>query len=326
MMPAFSYIRPNNLDEAVSSLEGRESFVMAGGSDLLGCLRDEVFQADKVVSLSGLEAEFQGIEKTKEGGLRIGALTTITEIAENPVVKSDYPGLAQAASEVASPQLRNQGTIGGNLCQKPRCWYYRGDFPCRRKGGNRCFAMGGEDIFHCIFGGVNCLIVHPSDLAPVLAAFGARVRIAGPAGRRSLGVSRLHVPPSDDPTRETYLDRDEIITAVELPRAGRTVYSSYRKVRARRAWDFALAGVALVLDLDGSRVRSAGVYLSGAAPVPWHSREVEEAITGKNLDGNVIERAAEAVVSGARPLNQNAYKLPLFKGIMREELGKVNPA
>ncbi|MCF8104231.1 MAG: xanthine dehydrogenase family protein subunit M [Desulfohalobiaceae bacterium] len=323
MMPEFSYIRPNSLDQAVSCLESQGAFVMAGGSDLLGCLRDEVFQADKVVSLSGLEGEFQGIEKTKEGGLRIGAMTTITEIAENPVIKSDYPGLAQAASEVASPQLRNQGTIGGNLCQKPRCWYYRGDFPCRRKGGNRCYAMGGEDIFHCIFGGVNCLIVHPSDLAPVLAAFGARVLIVGSAGQRTLEVSRLHVPPSDDPTRETYLARDEVITAVELPGLAKTVYSSYRKVRARRAWDFALAGTALVLDLDGSRVRSAGVYLSGAAPIPWRSQEVEKEITGKILNQTVIDRAAEAVVSGARALNQNAYKLPLFKGIMREELGKA---
>ena len=323
MMPAFSYIQPDSLEEAVASLEGSDAHVLAGGSDLLGCLREAIFPARKLVSLSRLKGDLTGISRSDAGGLRIGALTTVSEIAQDSVVGSEYPGLARAASEVASPQLRNQGTLGGNLCQKPRCWYYRGDFACLRKGGGRCYAVTGENAFHCIFGGKFCFIVHPSDTAPALAAFQAEVRIAGPKGERTLPVSELHVPPADNPTRETYLEPGEIISAIELPPANRSTYSSYRKIRARQAWDFALAGVALVVNFQGSRVSTARVYLSGAAPVPWRVEAVEEALIGKSLDAQVIDKAAEAVVAGARPLSQNAYKLPLFKGVLREELEKA---
>ena len=323
MMPAFGYIQPGSLEEAVASLQERDSHVLAGGSDLLGCLREEIFPAQKLVSLSGMKGDLTGISRTDAGGLRIGALTTVAEIAHDPLLNAEYPGLARAASDVASPQLRNQGTLGGNLCQKPRCWYYRGDFACLRKGGGRCFAVTGENAFHCIFGGKFCFIVHPSDTAPSLAAFQAEVRITGPDGERTLPVSELHVPPADNPTRETYLEPGEIISAVELPPVDASTYSSYRKIRARKAWDFALAGVALVVNFQDSRVRSARVYLSGAAPVPWRSEAVEEAIMGKRLDAQVIDKASEAVVAGARPLSQNAFKLPLFKGALREELEKA---
>ena len=320
MMPAFAYLRPQSLPTAISSLQGERAYVLAGGSDLLGCLRDEIFTADKLVSLSGLKKELHGIARTPEGGLSIGALTTLSEVAANESIRSRYPGLAQAASEVASPQLRNQGTIGGNLCQKPRCWYYRGDFHCLRKGGNRCFALGGEDQFHCILGGQSCYIVHPSDTAPVLAALKALVHISGPDGERTMPVSRLHVPPAENPTRETSLSPGEIITSIRLPPVQDTVRSSYRKVRTRRAWDFALAGVALVLDMDGPRVNSASVYLSGCAPIPWHAAEIEETISGKELSQQIIDQAAERAVSQARPLSKNQYKIQLVKGAIHEEL------
>jgi len=320
MMPAFAYLRPQSLTAAISSLQRDRAYVLAGGSDLLGCLRDEIFTADKLVSLSGLKKELHGISRTSEGGLSIGALTTLSEVAADERIRSSYPGLAQAASEVASPQLRNQGTIGGNLCQKPRCWYYRGDFHCLRKGGSRCFALGGEDQFHCILGGQSCYIVHPSDTAPVLAALKALVNISGPDGERTMPVSRLHVPPSEDPTRELWLSPGEIITSIYLPPVKESVRSSYRKVRTRRAWDFALAGVALVLDMDGPRVNSASVYLSGCAPIPWHAAEVEETISGRELNQQIIDQAAGRAVNQARPLSKNQYKIQLIKGIIREEL------
>jgi xanthine dehydrogenase YagS FAD-binding subunit len=323
MMPAFAYLRPQSLSAAISSLQGDGAYVLAGGSDLLGCLRDEIFTADKLVSLSGLKKELQGIVPTAEGGLSIGALTTLSEVAADERILSRYPGLAQAASEVASPQLRNQGTLGGNLCQKPRCWYYRGDFHCLRKGGSQCFALGGEDQFHCILGGQSCYIVHPSDTAPVLAAFNAVVHISGPDGERTIPVSRLHVPPSENPTRELSLSPGEIITSIYLPPVKTTVRSSYRKIRTRRAWDFALAGVALVLDMDGPKVNSASVYLSGCAPIPWHAVEVEETISGRELNQRIIDQAAERAVSQARPLSKNQYKVQLVKGVVREELSNL---
>lgn len=315
----FRYVRAGSLDQAIEHAR-RGARVHAGGTDLLGCLGDGVFTADTVVSLSGL-AELHGIAETADGGLRLGALTTVAEVAESPLVGARYPGLAQAAAEVASPQLRNQGTLGGNLCQKPRCWYYRGDFPCLRKGGDTCYAVGGDNRFHAIHGGELCHIVHPSDTAPALVALGARVHLAGPAGGRWVEVESFHVPPAEDPTRETVMEEGEILTEVRLPPPAAGLRSSYRKVRARRAWDFALAGVALALAFDdGEVVRQARVVLSGAAPVPWRSRPAEEAITGRRIDPATAARAGEAAVAGAEPMSHNGYKVPLFRRLVAAEL------
>ena len=268
------------------------------------------------MSISRLKS-LRGIQETPEGGIRIGALTTIREVAENPIIRARYRALAGAASEVASPQLRNQGTIGGNICQKPRCWYYRGEFHCVRKGGEQCFAEGGENAYHCIFGGENCFIVHPSDTAPALACLGAGVCIAGPKGERTVPMEGFHVLPEDDYLKETILETGEIVTEILLPPPPPGLRSSYRKVRARRSWDFALAGVALAIGFTGDEVRTARVVLSGAAPVPWRSREVESVITGRRLDEATLAMASEAVVRGARPMDQNGYKIPLSSGTDR---------
>jgi xanthine dehydrogenase YagS FAD-binding subunit len=318
MIPAFQYVRVQSLQEGIKQLSSGGARIHAGGTDLLGCLRENVFTAQKAVSINNIR-ELKGINEVK-GGLRIGALTTITEVAQNPLVKKLFPGLAQAASEVGSPQLRNQGTIGGNICQKPRCWYYRGDFHCIRKGGDTCFAFAGENQYHCIFGGVACYIVHPSDTAPALSALQATVRVTGPKGSRSVPIDHFFVPPDKDPRRETVLEPQEIVTEISVPGPVPGLRSSYRKVRARRSWDFALAGVALALRFEGVRVSEAGVYLSGAAPVPWRSKEVEQEISGKQLDEKTIARAAEAVSKNAGPLSKNRYKIPLFKAVIEEEL------
>jgi xanthine dehydrogenase YagS FAD-binding subunit len=324
MLPQFAYIRPPSLNDAVRQLTDEGAFVHAGGTDLLGCLRENIFDVRKVVSISALP-DLTGIAETADGGLRIGALTTISAVAAHPLVRQRYAGLAAGASEVASPQLRNQGTIGGNLCQKPRCWYYRGEFDCLRKGGGTCFAAQGENQFHAIFGSDDiCYIVHPSDTAPNLVALSAQVEIAGPGGSRRLPVGDLHVLPAQDVQRETWLEPGEIITAVKLPPPPKGLRSSYRKVRARRAWDFALAGVALALQFDGERITDGRVVLSGAAPVPWRSLPVEAAIRGRTLDGDTIAAAAEAVIEGARPLEKNNYKLPLFRGVIEEELLRIS--
>jgi xanthine dehydrogenase YagS FAD-binding subunit len=318
-MPNFTYIKAKSLKEAFAHLSSKGAKVHAGGTDLLGCLGDDIFDADKLVSISQLKA-LSGISRTRDGGLRIGALTTITEVANNKIIKERYSAVAQAASEVGSPQLRNQGTIGGNICQKPRCWYYRGEFHCLRKGGDRCYAYNGENQFHCIFGGNLCYIVHPSDTAAGLIALEAMVRIAGSGGTRMVPLGKFHVPPGENVQKETILKPDEIVTEILLPPPANGLRSSYRKVRARRSWDFALAGVALALQFDGDEVVKARVVLSGAAPVPWRSKEVEEVITGKPLHIETIARAAEVAVKNAKPLKQNGYKIPLFRGMIEEEL------
>jgi xanthine dehydrogenase YagS FAD-binding subunit len=320
IMPNFSYVRPKSLKEAVQQSFMKEALIHAGGTDLLGCLRDNVFEAKRLVSLGQIK-ELRGIRERKDGGLRIGALTTITEVANSRIVKNRYPALARAALEVASPQLRNQGTIGGNLCQKPRCWYYRGEFHCFRKGGNKCYAQDGENQYHCLFGsGRVCYIVHPSDTAPAFVAYGASVRVAGPKGTRLIPVEKLYVLPQENVEKETVLTFGEILTEILLPPAGPGLRSSYRKVRARQSWDFALAGVTLALQFKGERVEKARVILSGAAPIPWRSREIEEAITGKPLDRDIVARAADEAVRKAEPLQRNGYKVSLFRGIVKEEL------
>jgi xanthine dehydrogenase YagS FAD-binding subunit len=323
MLPSFDYVRPKSVQAAVTQLSAERAMAHAGGTDLMGCLRERIFPVGKVVSLSELQ-ELRGVAETADGGLRIGALTTLHALAEHPLVLKRFGGLAQAAGEVGSPQLRNQGTIGGNLCQKPRCWYYRADFTCLRKGGGTCFAVDGENQFHCIFGGGGtCFIVHPSDTAPALMAFNATARVAGPKGVRNVPLEKFFVLPEVDVQRETLLARGEIVTEIRIPPPAPGTRSSYRKVRARRSWDFALAGVALALRFDGRRVVGGRVVLSGAAPVPWRSMEVEQVIRGKELTADVIAAAAKAVTAGAEPLEKNGYKIPLFQGVIEEELTRA---
>ncbi len=319
MLPRFAYVRATTVEEATQNLAANGARVHAGGSDLLGCLRDGVFETPLVVSLSGISS-LTGVSRARNGGLRIGAMTKVADVATDPTINEMYPGLAQAAGVVASPQLRNQGTIGGNLCQKPRCWYYRGEFNCRRKGGTTCYAMVGENEYHCIFGGALCYIVHPSDTAPILTALGATLNVAGPRGTRSVPLEQFYVLPADDATRENVLEQGEFVTEVILPTPASGLRTSYRKERDRGSWDFALAGVALALRFDGNRVADANVVLSGAAPVPWRSSEAEQAIDGREITAAVAAEAAEAAMADARPLGKNGYKVQLFKGIIEEEL------
>ncbi len=322
MLPNFTYIRPATVNDVVKELSSPDARLHAGGTDLLGCLRDEVFTAKKLVSIGGV-AELRGIRNARDGGVRIGALVTLSEIAGSLAIGKQYTALAQAAASAASPQLRNQGTLGGNLCQRPRCWYFRGGFACFRKGGETCYAPDGENEFHCILGGNGCYMVHPSDTAPALIALDARVRIAGPEGARIVPLETFFVGPSTDATRETILKPGEFVTEVLLPQVASDLRSSYRKVRVRGAFDFALAGVAVAIRTANGRVESARIVLSGVAPIPWRAADAEKAIIGKELTGNVISRASIAATKGAEPLSQNAYKVELVRGIVEESLSKM---
>jgi xanthine dehydrogenase YagS FAD-binding subunit len=319
MLPKFDYVRVKSTNDAVRLLSSGEARIHAGGTDLLGCLHDGVFGATRVVSLGDVTG-LHGIERIAGGGLRIGAMTTIAEIAAHDLVRSHHAGLAQAASEVASPQLRNQGTLGGNLCQRPRCWYFRGDFNCAKKGGDSCYAADGENRYHAILGGGPCYIVHPSDTAPMLVALDAVAGITGPHDNRSVRLEEFFVLPETALEKETVLERGEIVTEILIPDPPAGQHTSYRKVRERGAWDFALASVALAVRREGDRVADAKVVFGGVAPVPWRSRETEDVIRGKRIDATVAARAAKAAVKDADPLEQNAYKVPLLQGVVEESL------
>jgi len=320
MLKSFSYVRAKSLDEAVEQLRAAGGRVHAGGTDLVGCLRDGVFEVERVVSIGAIDA-LKGIREQSGGGVRIGALTRIAEVAKSPVIAERFAALARAASEVGTPQLRNQGTLGGNICQKTRCAYYRGPFPCRRKGGGSCFAIEGNTEAHAIFGGRRCYMVHPSDTASALTALNASVAVEGPRGARTIPIDRFFVLPEVDPTRETVLEQGEVVTDVILPAPGAGLRSSYRKVRMRRSWDFALAGVALAIRKDaGGAVSEARVVFSGVAPVPWRSTATEGVITGQRLTEDVVRRAADAAVAEADPMPDNAYKVDLLRGIVAQEL------
>jgi xanthine dehydrogenase YagS FAD-binding subunit len=325
MLPTFTYVKPASIGEVVRALAAPGARLHAGGTDLLGCLRDRVLTAEKVVSLSGV-AELQGVNELGNGGLRIGTLTTLAELAAHPLVQQRYTALAKGAGAAASPQLRNQGTIGGNLCQRPRCWYYRGDFPCARKGGDTCYAKEGENHLHAILGGDVCVMVHPSDTAPALVALDAAARIVGPRGSRTEALEAFFVPPSKDYRRETVVEPDELVTEILLPAPAAGAISTYRKLRARGAWDFALSGAAVMVSRKGKTIERARVVLSGVAPIPWRAAAAEKELVGRELTEGVIARAAEKATAGAAPLSDNAYKVSLARGAVIEALSELRAA
>ena len=325
MLPTFTYVKPTTVGQAVRELATPGARACSGGTDLLGCLRDRVLTAEKLVSLNAL-TELRGISELPNGGLRIGALTTLTELASHALVRARYHALAAAAAAAASPQLRNQGTIGGNLCQRPRCWYYRGDFHCARKGGDTCFAKEGENQLHAIFGGDACVMVHPSDTAPALMALEASVRLVGPSGARTVALDAFFVLPSKDYTRETVVEPGEMVTDVLLPPPPATALSTYRKLRARGAWDFALTGAAVTLGLHGQTIERARIVLSGVAPVPWRVEAAERELVGHELSEARIERAAQRASADASPLSANGYKVALVRGAVAEALSALHAA
>lgn len=319
MLPMFEYVRPGSVREALEHSAADGAVLHAGGTDVLGCLRDGVYSAKKLVAIGELD-ELRGVAATRDGGLRIGALTTLAEVAADPVIAERYAALARGAASAASPQLRNQGTIGGNICQRPRCWYFRGDFHCLRKGGDRCFAVAGENQYHCIFGGDRCYIVHPSDTAPNLVALGANFRLVSRRGSRTVPAESFFVPPAEDVHCENVLEPGELLSEILLPPPPSDLRSTYRKSRARGVWDFALAGVAAALEVSDGQVRRASLVLSGVAPIPWRVTDAERALTGSSLSGDVISRAAAACVANAMPMPRNGYKVPLVRGLVQETL------
>jgi xanthine dehydrogenase YagS FAD-binding subunit len=297
---------------------GRAVSFAGGGSDLLALVKERVVSPDVIVSLKRI----QGFDRVSpEGnGLAIGGLITLDALSRDPAVRRQYAVLAEAAESVATPQIRNVGTLGGNLCQRPWCWYYRNGFPCFKAGGNQCFSVAGENQFHAIFGGGPSYIVHPSDTAPALIALDATFRIAGPAGERRVAAADFFVLPKQNAVAENILANDEVLTSVQIPAARAGMRSVYAKVLDREAWTHAVVSAAVVLQMDGPICRDARVVLGGVAPIPWRLPEVERALTGQPITEETAAKAGEIAIAGARPLAKNAYKLPLTKNLVRRTI------
>ena len=334
-MKSFDLLRPRNLEEALGALAPREAggaavMPLAGGQDLLTELAEHLVAADTLVELSGVE-ELGHLAPTADGGFELGALVTLRQLAEDERIAGSYPLLAEAALAVGSPQIRSVGTLGGNLNQRPRCWYYRNELaPCLKKGGDECFAESGKSKYNAILGGGPSYIVHPSDLAPALVALDATAHLAGPDGERDVPLAEYYTLPDEgDVTRETVLRPGELLTRVALPAPaafagpGSEVRGTFLKFRERESYDFALSAVALLLARAGRRVTGVRLVLGGVAPKPWRAHAAEKLLLGSELEPEVVQRAAEAAVEGAEPLADNAFKLPLTRALVTQALQKL---
>ena len=320
-MVNFEYLEPTRIEDLPALLGKRwgQNAVLAGGTDLLDQLKEKLIQPERVVNIKRIE-ELQGVRDTGKG-LDIGALTTIAQLERFLQGKPEYPVLAQAAAVIATPQLRNMGTLGGNLCQRPRCWYFRGkEYPCLKKGGYKCFAVEGLNKYHAIFEGGPSFIVHPSDAAPALQALGARLEIYGPAGRREIPIEGFFQYPDENLRRENLLQADEILTRIRVPKPAVGARSTYLKFREKQSLDFALSSVAALLTLEGKKVVAARLVLGGVAPIPYRVPAAEAELEGKQLSADSIAKAAAAAIEGAQPLSDNEFKVTLTQNLIRRAL------
>ncbi len=323
-MNNFEYILPKTLKEASQALgkDWQRSLPFAGGTDLLGLIKDGIASPDKLVNLKSIPG-LNKISYVSGKGLTIGALTTITDIVEHPVINEKYTVLAEAAKEVASPQLRNVGTIGGNICQRPRCWYFRGDFHCLRKGGNMCYAVDGRNKFHCVIAGAPCFIVHPSDIAVALVSLDAKIAIFSGKKSRLIPIRAFFVLPEINVERENILKPGEIVTEIQIPDLPLPTHSGYLKLKERGAWDFAVVSVAAVIQKNGASFQSGSVVLGGVAPAPWLEKKVSEKLAGLGISNENISQLSQNALDKAEPLDNNAYKVILARNMIKKLLLKV---
>jgi len=322
-MKTFTNSNARDLQQAVTLVQqthrdGKAASFVGGGSDLLGLVKERLVAPDVLVNLKTIK----GLDQVTPaaGGVNIGGLITLDTLSHNPVIRRDYAVLAEAAETVATPQIRNVGTLAGNVNQRPWCWYFRNGFPCFKNGGNTCFSFGGENQFHAIFGGGPSYIVHPSDTAVALVALEAKFRIVGPSGERLLPAADFFALPQQNPARENVLGPEEVLAEVQLPSARPTTRSTYHKIMDREAWTHAVVSAAIVLEMEKDVCRSARIVLGGVAPIPWRLPEVERMLAGQRVTAALAARAAETALEGAKPLAKNAYKVPLTRGVVRRTL------
>jgi xanthine dehydrogenase YagS FAD-binding subunit len=320
-MRPFDYVRPESLHDAIAMLDnGNDARLLAGGTDLLTLMKHEIVVPERLIDIKRLPELDDRIGPAPEG-LRIGALASLAQIEDDPLIRGEYTALAEAAALAATPQLRNMATIGGNLLQRPRCWYYRSEHVnCWLKGGTDCPAREGENQYHALFGESPCVAVHPSDPVTALVALDALVEVAGSGGTRSVPVAEFFALPTDDRRTETTLAAGEIVTAVTLPAAPATARSTYLKAMDRKVWAFATVGVAAWLVVDDGRIGDARIALGGVAPIPWRVPDAEQVLVGEAPSDALFERAAGVALEDAVPLAKNGYKIPLLRTLIRRAL------
>ncbi len=322
-MKAFEYIYPKDVKSVPAVLgeyEGK-ALLYAGGTDALARMKEGVDRPEHVVNLKGLD-ELSSIWDDKDG-LQIGAGTLLSTIANSDVVKQ-YGGLAKAVETVATIQLRNMGTLGGNLCQRPRCWYYRSrHFDCVRKGGDVCFAISGDNKYHAILGGFPCYIVYPSDVAPMLITLGAEIEILGPQGTKRVPLEDFYILPDENSTRENILKFDEIVTKVIVPKKAKQLKSHYLKFKERDSFDFAMVSVAVSGKVSGNKISDLKIAMGGVAPKPWRAFKAEKVLDGKTITDDLLKQAGEAELKDAEPLEQNEYKITLTKNLLKRAVGEL---
>ena len=319
MMPAFQLFQPGSTDDALGLLEqyGSEAWVLAGGLDTWDWLKDRVKRPSAVVDVGGIEA-LRAIRET-DAGLEIGAMATLREVVRHPVVRAKYLLLAEAAELAASPQIRNQGTLGGNVGQDTRCWYYRDGWNCYRAGGNICYAdtpiaMNRE---HCVLGASRCVAVNPSDTAPALVALDAEMVVRNRGGERVVAARDFFVGPEVDIMRMTVLEPGDLLTTIRLPATWAGARFYFEKSRDRAVWDFALANVASAAQITDGRVADIRIAVNGVAPTPLRMTAAEAVVRGESLTEAVIDGAGDAAIQGVRPLAHNQFKVSLLRNLVR---------
>ena len=302
---------------------GDVSVVKAGGVDLMDLMKEGLIAPNEVTSLAGVPG-LDAIARTDDGGLSVGSMVTLAKLAADPLVRETYPALAEAAGVSASPQIRAAATLGGNLLQRPRCWYFRSaEFRCLRKGGGHCYAISGENAYHAIFDNRFCAIVHPSTSATALVALGAEVELVdGDGGSRRVPLEDFFMRPDRDVQRENDLKAGEILTKVLLPPAA-GLRMAHMKLAEKESFDWPLADVAVALDLAGALCRRASIVLGAAAPTPWRAKAAEAVLTGHAVDPDRAAEAGKAALQGATPLSDNAYKAPMFEALVKRAILKA---
>jgi xanthine dehydrogenase YagS FAD-binding subunit len=319
MMGAFELYQPDSVDGAVALLEkfGKDGWALAGGNDSLDWFKDRVKRPKYVVDLGGIAA-LKGIRESADGGVEIGALTTLSEVERSELIQGRYKVLADAARRVASPQIRNTGTIGGNVCQDARCWYYRYGVNCYRAGGNRCYAdtPEGQNREHCLFGADRCVAVSPSDTAPALVVLDAKMVIVGPKGQREVPAEQFFIGPNVEITRMTVLEHGEVLTAIRLPMDWSGARFYFEKVADRNTWDFPLVNIAAAMTVTGDKIEKIRIAAGAVQCVPRRLTAVEAVVTGQPKNAETAGLAGQSAVRGATPLNFNHFKIPLLQNLV----------
>jgi xanthine dehydrogenase YagS FAD-binding subunit len=318
VMPAFELYQPARLLDALALLDrfGKDAWKMAGGYDSLSWFKERIKRPKAVIVLSGI-AELKGVRETPDG-IEIGALTTLTEIERNPIVKAKYRVLTDAAAKVASPQIRNQGTLGGNVSQDSRCLYYRYGLPCYRAGGNTCFADTPEGVNreHALFDIDRCVTVSQSDTAPALVALDAKFVLKSSKGERVIGAEEFFIGPNIDILRMTSTKPEELLVAIRIPASFAGSYFYFEKVADRNAWDFPLVNVAAAISVKNGMIENCRIACGGVSCVPRRLTAVEQIVKGKPMGEDIAKLAGQSATRGAKPLNFNGYKIPLMAGLV----------